>query len=71
MFAIAEVYRPTSGRCASADGHLERALAAPLTGRVERIRPRVRKQDVVGTDPAARRTRGSSRWIALDVRRRH
>jgi HlyD family secretion protein len=57
MYAIAEVFETDIravrvGQRATATSE---ALAAPLGGRVERIRPRVRKLDVVGTDPAARK----------------
>ena len=57
MFAIAEVFETdiravAVGQRATVSSE---ALAKSLTGRVERIRPRVRKQDVVGTDPVARK----------------
>lgn len=57
MYAIAEVYetdvsRLAVGQRASIESD---ALPAPITGRVERIRPLVRKQDQIGTDPAARK----------------
>ena len=56
MYAIAEVYETDIARVAI--GQRARvtsaALAAPLTGVVEHVRLQVRKQDVLGTDPAAR-----------------
>jgi HlyD family secretion protein len=57
MYAIAEVYetdisRVQLGEPATADSA---ALATTLTGRVTRIRPKIQKQDELGTDPAARK----------------
>ena len=55
MYAIAEVYetdirsvKPGQGATVTSD-----ALPGPLHGKVELIRHKVRKQDVIGTDPAA------------------
>ncbi len=67
MFAIAEVYetdivRVRIGQRATISSP---ALAAPLTGRVERIRPQVAKQDALGTDPAARK---DARVIEVEIR---
>jgi HlyD family secretion protein len=57
MYAVAEVYETDVGRVRI--GQRARvtspALAAPLDGRVEWIRPKVEKQDQIGTDPAARK----------------
>ena len=67
MFAIAEVYetdivnvRPGQKARVSSD-----ALPAPLTGTVERIRGKVQKKDVIGTDPAARK---DARIIEVEIR---
>jgi len=57
MYAITEVYETDVGRVRvgqRARAHSP-ALAAPLSGRVEWIRPKVEKQDEMGTDPAARK----------------
>src|SRR5262245_31877822 len=57
MYAIAEVYETDVGRVRV--GQRARvtspAVPAPLTGTVEWIRPKVEKQDEIGTDPAARK----------------
>lgn len=57
MYAIAEVYETDVGRVRP--GRAARitspALPGTLTGRVEWIRPKVEKQDEIGTDPAARK----------------
>jgi HlyD family secretion protein len=57
MYAIAEVYETDVGRLRA--GQRARAtspaLPGPLTGTVEWIRPKVQKQDEIGTDPAARK----------------
>jgi HlyD family secretion protein len=57
MYAVAEVFETDIGRVRVGQRAtvISAALPGPLTGRVEAIRPRVRKQDVVGTDPAARK----------------
>ena len=57
MYAIAEVYetdvsRISVGQRATVTSD---ALAGPITGTVEFIRPKVMKQDELGTDPAARK----------------
>lgn len=57
MYAIAEVYE-TDVRWLRKDQKAtvtSAALDAPLSGSVERIRPKVHKQDEIGTDPAARK----------------
>jgi HlyD family secretion protein len=57
MYAIAEVYE-TDVRWLRQDQPAtitSAALKAPLTGHIERIRPKVHKQDEIGTDPAARK----------------
>jgi HlyD family secretion protein len=66
MYAIAEVYETDVGRL-----RIEQratvssvALAKELTGRIERIRPIVRKQDEIGTDPAARK---DARIVEVEV----
>ncbi len=57
MYAIAEVYETDVGRVRP--GQRARvtspALPGPLVGQVEWIRPKVEKQDEIGTDPAARK----------------
>ena len=57
MYAIAEVYETDVGRVREGQRArvTSRALPGPLTGRVEWIRPKVEKQDEIGTDPAARK----------------
>ncbi|MFT7133684.1 MAG: HlyD family secretion protein, partial [Cyclobacteriaceae bacterium] len=66
MYAIAEIYETDIGRVEV--GQKVRitsgALAAPLTGVVEHIRPLIRKQDVMGTDPAARK---DARVVEVEV----
>jgi len=57
MYAIAEVYETDirfvrQGQRATVSSP---ALPQTLTGRVEKIRPKVHKQDEIGTDPAARK----------------
>lgn len=66
MYAIAEVYetdvsRVHVGQRATVTSD---ALAAPLSGTVERIRNKVQKQDEIGTDPAARR---DARIIEVEI----
>ncbi len=67
MYAIAEVYE-TDIRFVRA-GQRARvtsdALAAPLEGTVERIRPKVNKLDEIGTDPAALK---DARIVEVEVR---
>jgi len=67
MYAVAEVFETDIGRVRVGQRATvtSAALAVPLTGRVEKIRPRVRKQDVVGTDPAARK---DARIVEVEVR---
>jgi HlyD family secretion protein len=67
MFAIAEVYetdignvKPGQKASVSSD-----ALPETLTGTVERIRGKVQKKDVIGTDPAARK---DARIIEVEIR---
>jgi HlyD family secretion protein len=57
MYAVAEVFESDIGRVRVGQRATvtSAALPGPLAGTVEKIRPRVRKQDVVGTDPAARK----------------
>jgi HlyD family secretion protein len=67
MYAIAEVYE-TDIRWVKV-GQKARvtsdALAKPVTGTVTRIRPKVKKLDEIGTDPAARK---DARIIEVEVR---
>ncbi len=67
MFAIAEIYETDIGHVkvgqkarVSSD-----ALAETLTGTVEKIRGKVQKKDVIGTDPAARK---DARIIEVEIR---
>jgi len=55
MYAIAEVYETDikSVRTGQTATVTSGALPGPLSGKVELIRHKVRKQDVIGTDPAA------------------
>ena len=66
MYAIAEVYeadvaRLSIGQTAKVSS---RALKSDLEGRIKRIRPLVRKQDQIGTDPAARK---DARVVEVEV----
>lgn len=66
MVAVAEVYeadihRVRVGQRARVSSP---ALGSPLTGSVERIRPKVQKQDVTDTDPAARK---DARIIEVEI----
>ncbi|MFU8876894.1 MAG: HlyD family efflux transporter periplasmic adaptor subunit [Wenzhouxiangellaceae bacterium] len=66
MYAIAEVWendvnRVRIGQPATVSSP---ALAAPLTGVVERVRLKVQKQDQIGTDPAARK---DARIVEVEV----
>jgi HlyD family secretion protein len=67
MFAIAEVYEDDIGRVRK--GQRARVtspvLVQPLAGTVDRVRPRVSKQDALGTDPAARK---DARVVEVEVR---
>jgi HlyD family secretion protein len=67
MFAIAEVYETDIdnvkvGQKARVSSD---ALTETLTGTVERIRGKVQKKDVIGTDPAARK---DARIIEVEIR---
>jgi len=67
MFAIAEVYETDIGRVevgqqASISSD---ALSQTLSGTVERVRGKVQKKDVIGTDPAARK---DARIIEVEIR---
>ncbi len=66
MYAIAEVYETDVGRLKVGQRATVAsvALAEELTGRIERIRPIVRKQDEIGTDPAARK---DARIVEVEV----
>ena len=66
MYAIAEVYETDVGRLRVGQRATVAsvALAEELTGRIERIRPIVRKQDEIGTDPAARK---DARIVEVEV----
>jgi HlyD family secretion protein len=67
MFAIAEVYETDIARVAV--GQRARvtspALAKPLDGVVELIRPKIQKLDALGTDPAARK---DARVVEVEIR---
>lgn len=67
MYAIAEVYETDIGRVSAGQTATvsSRALAEPLSGIVERVRPQVRKQDQMGTDPAARK---DARIVEVEIR---
>lgn len=67
MYAIAEVYetdiyRVKVGQSASISSA---ALPNVIVGTVERVRPLVRKQDVTGTDPAARK---DARVVEVEIK---
>ncbi len=66
MYAIAEVYEADVGRLRVGQQATVSsvALAEQLTGRIERIRPIVRKKDQIGTDPAARK---DARIVEVEV----
>lgn len=66
MYAIAEVYETDVSRLRLGQRATvaSAALPATLAGRVERIRPIVRKQDQIGTDPAARK---DARIVEVEV----
>ena len=66
MYAIAEVYETDVSRLSVGQRATvsSAALPAELTGSIERIRPIVRKQDEIGTDPAARK---DARIIEVEV----
>jgi HlyD family secretion protein len=67
MYAVAEVYEADVGGVAvGAEATVtSTALPRPLRGVVERVALRVRKQDVLGTDPAART---DARVVEVEVR---
>ena len=67
MYAIAEVYETDIGkvRVGQTATVSSRALPRGLTGTVERIRQQVRKQDQLGTDPAARK---DARIVEVEIR---
>ncbi|HEY2774416.1 MAG TPA: HlyD family efflux transporter periplasmic adaptor subunit [Candidatus Binatia bacterium] len=66
MYAIAEIYETDIGRVKVGQKATvtSSALAAPLSGKVERVRLQVRKQDATGTDPAARK---DARIVEVEV----
>jgi HlyD family secretion protein len=66
MYAIAEIYETDIGRVKVGQKvHITSgALAEALIGSVEHIRPLIRKQDVMGTDPAARK---DARVVEVEV----
>jgi HlyD family secretion protein len=66
MYAIAEVYETDIQRVRLGQNATIRSTALPrdLTGKVERIRPKVHKQDVTGTDPAAEK---DARIIEVEI----
>lgn len=67
MFAIAEVYETDIGNVKVGQQARVSSDALPevLTGTVERIRGKVQKMDVIGTDPAARK---DARIIEVEIR---
>jgi len=67
MFAIAEVYETDirNVRKGMQARVTSSALPGPLTGTVERVRPKVQKMDEIGTDPAARK---DARIIEVEIR---
>lgn len=67
MFAIAEVYETDIGNVKVGQPARVSSDALPdvLTGTVERIRGKVQKMDVIGTDPAARK---DARIIEVEIR---
>jgi HlyD family secretion protein len=67
MFAIAEVYETDIATVkVGQKAHISSdALSETLTGTVERIRGMVQKNDVIGTDPAARK---DARIIEVEIR---
>ncbi|MEJ2603704.1 MAG: efflux RND transporter periplasmic adaptor subunit [Gammaproteobacteria bacterium] len=66
MYAIAEVYETDVARLRAGQRATvtSEALPRPLTGHIERIRPKVQKQDQVHTDPAARK---DARIVEVEV----
>jgi HlyD family secretion protein len=67
MYAIAEVYETDIARVRPGQRARVRSPALPqtLSGEVEWVRPKVQKQDEIGTDPAARK---DARVIEVKVR---
>jgi HlyD family secretion protein len=67
MYAVAEVYETDIGRVRKGQRATitSPALAAPLSGTVERIGQMVAKMDVLGTDPIAKT---DARVVEVDVR---
>jgi HlyD family secretion protein len=67
MFAIAEVYETDIKAVKPGQSAVVKTnvLEQPLTGTVEKIRPLIRKQDVMGTDPAARK---DARIIEVEIK---
>jgi HlyD family secretion protein len=67
MFAIAEVYETDIGRVAVGQRAQVTSPTFPATlgGVVERIRPKIEKQDALGTDPAARK---DARVVEVEIR---
>lgn len=66
MYAIAEVYETDIGRVAVGQSATitSQVLSGPLSGVVEHVRLQVRKQDQMGTDPAARK---DARIIEVEI----
>ncbi|MDX1480600.1 MAG: efflux RND transporter periplasmic adaptor subunit [Woeseiaceae bacterium] len=66
MYAIAEVYETDVSRLSVGQGATieSSAIAGAVKGSIERIRPLVRKQDQIGTDPAARK---DARVVEVEV----
>jgi len=67
MYAIAEVYETDIGRVAVSQRArvTSPVFPAPIGGVVEKIRPKIEKQDALGTDPAARK---DARVIEVEIR---
>jgi len=67
MYAIAEVYETDIGRVAVGQRSQVSSPVFPATisGVVERIRPKIQKQDALGTDPAARK---DARVVEVEIR---
>ncbi len=67
MFAIAEVYETDIGRVAVGQRAQVSSpvFAKTIGGVVERIRPKIQKQDALGTDPAARK---DARVVEVEIR---
>jgi HlyD family secretion protein len=67
MFAIAEVYETDIARVAVGQRAQVSSpvFASTIGGVVERIRPKIQKQDALGTDPAARK---DARVVEVEIR---